>query len=128
MPPHKGVILHKDPAGLARAPKAPAIFDPRQDRNRGAQWIAKPLAAVPDELLIATQVSLGMPRVAAEQVRYHGGARFLALRLWCDVQDAAEGDPEAKLRVDYYRSSFADLRRAELIGEQAQRTNAGRLL
>lgn len=111
-----------DPAGLGRAPRAGSIFDTRRERNRGVPWIGRELTAVPDQLLIATQVALGMPRHAAEQVRSHGGARFLALRLWCDVQDAAEGDPAAKLRLDYHRQMFADLRRAELIADDPRRT------
>ena len=111
-----------DPAGLAPAPRAPRIFDARRERNVGVPWIGRELKDVPDNLLIATQVSLGMPRIAAEQVRYHGGARFLALRLWCDVQDAAEGDKAARERVEYHRQSFADMRRAELIADNPRRT------
>lgn len=111
-----------DPAGLAPAPKAPSIFDTRRERNVGVPWIARELKGVPDNLLIATQVALGMPRIAAEQVRVHGGARFLALRLWCDVQDAADGDTAAKERIDYHRQSFADMRRAELIADDPKRT------
>lgn len=118
-----GIILApKDPAGLRRAPKAPAIFDPRRERNVGVPWQGVELKDVPDDLLIATQVAMGMPRQAAEQVRVHGGARFLALRLWCDVQDAAEGDPAAKERLDYHRQVFSDLRRAEVIAEDPRRT------
>lgn len=116
------ILAPKDPAGLQRAPKAPAIFDARRERNVGVPWIGHELKDVPDDLLIATQVSLGMPRIAAEQVRVHGGARFLALRLWCDVQDAAEGDRAARERLDYHRQMFADLRRAELIAEDPRRT------
>ena len=111
-----------DPAGLTRAPTAPAIFDPRRHRNRGVPWIGAELKALPDNLLIATQVALGMPRQAAEQVRFHGGARFLAVRLWCDVQDAAEGDRAARERLDYYRQMFLDMRRAELIADDPRRT------
>lgn len=118
-----GVILApKDPAGLVRAPKAPPIFDARRARNVGVPWIGHELKGVPDDLLIATQVACGMPRQAAEQVRYHGGARFLALRLWCDVQDAAEGDRAAIERLDYHRQMFLDMRRAELIADDPRRT------
>lgn len=114
----RGTLLKlSDPAGLPRAPKAPDIFDHAPDRNAGMPQVG-PLKHVSDDLLIATQVAVGMPRWAADQVRYHPGARFLALRLWCDVQDADEGDLEAKARVDYYRETFAQLRRLDLISDR----------
>lgn len=124
MNPRGAVILGlKDPPGLRKAPRAPAIFDPRPERNQspGIPWIPHELKHVPDQLLIATQVAIGMPRQAAEQVRYHGGARGLALKLWCDVQDAAAGDTAAKQRVDYYRESFTQLRRQEAIADDPRR-------
>lgn len=134
-----------DPAGLAPAPAAPAIFNEDAHRNPGTILAMRPegkpasrrlLLLLPsgrhveindpagptDDNLIATQVAVGMPRQAAEQVRHSGAARFLALRMWCDVQEAAGGDADAKLRVDYYRESFEQLRRAELIAEDPRRT------
>lgn len=132
-----------DPASLAPAPAAPAIFNESLERNVGHVLALRPAGqphsprmllllpsgrrtvikdAPTDDRLIATQVAVGMPRQAAEQTRMHGGARFLAFKLWCDVQDAAEGDPEAKLRVDYYRESFQQLRAAELIADDPRRT------
>lgn len=120
--PRRLFMAPKDPAGLQRAPKAPAIFDNRPARQLGVPMIPFELPAIPDDLLIATQVAVGMPRQAAEQVRHHGGARFLALRLWCDVQDAAAGDVAAKQRVEYQRESFLQLRRAELIADDPRRT------
>lgn len=116
------ITAPKDPAGLKPHPGVRSVFDPRPHRNLGMPWIGQELKAVPDNLLIATQIALGMPRHAAEQLRTHGGARFLALKLWCDVQDAAEGHKEAKQRIDYYRQMFIELRRAELIADDPRRT------
>lgn len=92
-----------DPPSLPRAPKAPDIFDHDPHRNRGMQGIPHELEQVNDNVLIATAVELGMKRVYAEQCRTHPQARFNLLQVWCDVQDAAEGDGAAKERIDYYR-------------------------
>lgn len=102
--------------------RAPRLFDSTTGRNQGMQRIEEEMSFLPDDTLIATLVSYGQPRVAAEQVRTHPPARFLAARFWCDVQDAAEGDAQAKERLDYMRSSWEELRKLELIDERLEHT------
>lgn len=60
-------------------------------RNLGQPGITRELPQLPDAILIATLVSLGCPRDAADQVRTHPGWRFNAVSVWCLVQDAKEG-------------------------------------
>ena len=107
-----------DPSTPAPAPVLPrSIFDPRPHRNVGQPTIPHELPAVPDSLLIATLVAHGQPRWAAEEVRRHPGVRFTAVKFWCDVQDAAEGDKAAQERVDYCREAWEKLRRESLISD-----------
>lgn len=110
-------VIHKDPPGLRKAVKYPAIFNSDPGRNLGAPQIPHELRAVPDEILIATLVEYGQPRWAADEVRTHGTARFFALRFYCDVLDAAEGDKQAKERVDYCRWCWQEMRRNEQISD-----------
>ena len=63
-----------------------------------------------------------MPRWAAEQARTHGGCRYNLVKMWCIAQEAAEGDGTAKEQIDYFRSSFQELRRAELIADRPDHT------
>ena len=42
--------------------------------------------------------------------------------MWCIAQEAAEGDGTAKEQIDYFRSSFQELRRAELIADRPDHT------
>jgi hypothetical protein len=99
------------------------VFDHAPARNRGMQGINSDCSTEQwDNRLISTAVQLGCPRWAAEQARTHPPARFALLRVWCDVQDAAEGNPDAKERVDYYKWCFQEARRQEIIDDRPGRT------
>ena len=114
-----GRVIHKDPPRAPAGPVLPVpLFDSSPHRNVGVPLQRFELEAVPDELLIATLCDLGQPRWAAEEIRRHGGARWNALRVWCDVQDAAEGNAEARERVEYVRHMFNELRKQELIADR----------
>lgn len=102
--------------------KVRPIFDSRPHRNRGQPGIAQELNWPNDRLLISTLVAGGQPQWSAEQIRYHPPARWAALKFWLDVQDAAEGDAEAKARVDYCREMWQEMRRAEVISDVPNRT------
>lgn len=96
-----------DPPGLRRAPQAPDIFAHEPHRNRGMAGIANDCSTLEwDNRIIATAVSLGCPRWKAEQARTHPPARFALLKVWCWVQDAAEGDPTAKECLNIVREAF----------------------
>lgn len=98
-----------DPPSLRPAPRAPDMFDHRPHRNVGMPGIANQCSSREwDNRLIATAVELGCPRSIAEQARTHPPARWALLLVWCDVQDAAEGDSAARERVDRYRTAFAN--------------------
>lgn len=113
----------KDPSTPAKAPVlSRSIFDSTPERNKGVTMARYPLKGAPDELLIATLVAHGQPRWAAEEVRRHPGARFAALKFWCDVQDAAEGHKEAQERVDYCREVWSSMRKIELISDTPNHT------
>jgi hypothetical protein len=101
-----GLWLPTDPPGLPPAPPAPRLFDARPHRNRGVPSIPHELEHPNDNLLIATAVALGCPRIYAEQVRYYGPARLGMFQLWCCVKDAATGDAEARAVVDRCRVAF----------------------
>lgn len=111
-----------DPAGLPRAPQAPQVFDPSPHRNVGMPARYTEFETVPDDLLIATAVALGMPRFAAEQCRVQPTLRWSLAVVWADVQDADEGDRLAKEKVDYYRAMWAEMRRMELIADKPDHT------
>lgn len=117
----RGVAL-SEPPGLTRAPVAPRIFSTEPHRNLGQPGISRELTAVPDDLLIATALQLGMPRWSAEQCRYHPFARFNLLRTYMDVLDAREGDGQAKERIDYIRHCFVEMRKIELVSERPSHT------
>lgn len=118
-----GLWLPTDPAGLKPAPVARDVFDHAPHRNRGMNGIDNNCSSEEwDNRLIATAVELGLPRWAAEQARTHPPARFSLLKVWCDVQDAAEGDRQARERVDYYRWCFEEARRQEVISDIPDRT------
>jgi hypothetical protein len=106
----------KDPPGVTPIKVRP-IFDSRRHRNLGQPGIEQELNWPNDRLLIATLVALGQPQWSAEQIRHHPPARFAALRVWLDAQDAAEGDAEAKERVDYVRWCYQEMRKQELIAD-----------
>lgn len=123
--PAHGIAIRpnfNDSPGLPRAPRPRSIFATDPQRNLGAHIIEHELTHLPDERIIATAVELGMPRWAAEQARTHGGCRYNLVKMWCIAQDAAEGDPTAKEQIDYFRHSFQELRRAELIADRPDHT------
>lgn len=113
----------KDPPSV-RPMKVRPIFDSRPHRNRGMPGIERELAWPNDRLLISTLVAHGQPQWSAEQIRFHPPARFAALKFWLDVQDSAEGDAEAKARVDYCREMWQVMRKEEVISDVPNRTSA----
>lgn len=112
-----------DPAGLQQMRVRP-IFDSRPHRNRGMPGIARELNWPNDRLLVATLVAHGQPQWSAEQVRYHPPARFAAVKFYLDVLDAAEGDGEAKERVDYCRWAWQEMRKQQVISDQPRGAGA----
>src|SRR5215469_14265396 len=96
-----------DPAGLGRAPRVRPMFDPRPHRNRGRPAIRHSTPEW-DNRLIATAVACGMPRAHAEEGRVNPYVRYQLAVLWCHVQDAAEGNLEAKRILDRVRVGFAN--------------------
>ncbi len=111
------LILTKDPAGLPRAPRAPALFNGAPHRNRHMPTLPRPIPCLPDDYLIATVVGLGMPRQDAEQVRYSPQRRFDVAAIVCDVMDAIEGDRAARERVDYLRYCWQRSSRRQIVGQ-----------
>lgn len=95
----------------------------RQRRAIAAQpdAIHSELRAVPDRELVNALVSVGQPRWSAVRDVRHPQGRFHALRLWCDLQDAAEGDRQAQERVDYLRQMFSIERAVENISDDPRR-------
>lgn len=109
--------LIKDPPGVKPINSVP-IFDSRPHRNVGQPGIAHELAWPNDRLLVATLVAHGQPQRSAEQIRHHPPARFAALKFWLDVQDAAEGDKEAKEKVEYCVWAWREMRKQEWISDR----------
>jgi hypothetical protein len=89
----------------------------RQARQRSIG----PLENVNDRELVRTLIDVGMPAHAALAVYTNGQLRFKALQVWADVQNAAEGDPEAKARLDLIRERFVRMRGDELIHDDPNR-------
>lgn len=111
--------LPTDPATLPRAPRAPDIFDHAPHRNRGMQGIANDCSTKEwDDRLISTAVELGMPRVMAEQARWHPPARYHLFVIYSAVQLAAEGDKDAKEILDRQRFLWDRGRRNETISDK----------
>lgn len=116
-----------EPGGLQRAPRAPRIFTPERQRNLDQPGIANEVPAAPDNVLIATLVSLGCPRWFADQVRWQPPIRFSAMAVYMLVLDAREGKHVTNARtgeitpardlVDAIRAQYADARRDELISD-----------
>jgi hypothetical protein len=100
----------------------------RNRRHQEGAGIKTPIAAVPDEELIAELVAHGQPRHAAEELRSNPQLRLAALRFWVDVGDAANGDPAARDRVDYMRECWSKMRAEELIADDPHRTHGGELV
>lgn len=111
----------KNPPTVKRMNVRP-IFDSRPHRNRGQPGIARELNWPNDNLLIATLVQHGQPQWSAEQIRFHPPARFHALRFFLDVLDAAEGDKQARERIDYCRWSWQEMRKQEVISDRPNHT------
>lgn len=74
-----------------------------------------PLAAIGDAELITSLLSVGMPLVNARAIEHNAQQRFLALRVWFDIDQAGKGDAGAKERVDMLKAKYQELRRDELI-------------
>lgn len=107
------------PPTLRRAPLAPDIFDHAPHRNRGMAGIANECSTKEwDDRLISTAVELGMPRVMAEQARWHPPARHHLFTVWCAVQLAAEGDKDAKEFLDMQRFLWDRGRRNQTISDK----------
>lgn len=113
----------KDPpsTGSSRQPTVGNMFDLGRLAEAMKKGTVQGIPSLPypnDNLLAATMMNLGMPRFAAEQVRYNPQLRLKFVRLWCAVQLAAEGNPAAKERVDVARAHFAEARRLELVADR----------
>ena len=89
-----------------------------RNRANAARQGVGPLAAVTDDELIETMVAHGQPRWSAQEIRHNPQLRLAALRFWADVQDAAEGDGEAQLRVDYLRETWVRFRAADVVADR----------
>ena len=111
----------KDPPSV-RPMNVRSIWSAERHRNRGMPGIARELNWPNDRLLIATLVAHGQPQWSAEQIRHYPPARYYALSFWLDVQDAAEGDPEARARVDYCREQWQEMRKAQVISDRPSAT------
>lgn len=140
LPGNPGIIT-KDPPSAPKGIVLPrTIFNQDPERNRGvpALWRTEDpgvcrmftpeggmelVKDVPtDDLIIATVVQYGCPRWFAEEVRRHPAVRFALAKAWATVQEAAEGDPEAKERLDYYRWAWAEARQVGLIHDRPEHT------
>jgi hypothetical protein len=93
----------------------------RNERHNAGAGIRTPIAAVPDEELIACLVEHGQPRHAAIELKRKPQLRLAALRFWVDVGDAQKGDPAARERVDYMRECWTRMRAEELISDDPRR-------
>lgn len=111
--------LPTDPQGLKPAPQGPNLFDSSPRRNIGSPGISQSSPEW-DNRLIATATALGCPRWVAEQARTHPPTRFQLLTIWCDVQDAADGDKEALERCEYYKWCFQTGRQEQIISDTPQ--------
>jgi hypothetical protein len=96
-----------------------------KQRNHNAQManggIPREMVHAPDRELIACLVANGQPAWSAAEVSTNPQVRMMALKFWLDVQDSAEGDLEARQRVDYIRAGWVAMRRAELIADDPRR-------
>lgn len=95
----------------------------RNRQHQAGAGIATPIAAVPDDELVAELVAHGQPAHAANELRTNPQLRLAALRFWVDVGDARQGDRAAKERVDYMRECWSKMRAEELIADDPTRTH-----
>lgn len=93
----------------------------RNRQHQAGAGIPTPIAAIPDEELIATLVEHGQPRWAAAELKRNPQLRLAALRFWVDVGDARRGDAIAKERVDYMRECWSKMRAEEILSDDPRR-------
>jgi hypothetical protein len=108
-----GVILGQPMTDTARV---------RDALRRGLIQGMPPVEYPNDDLLIATLVEHGQPLFAANELRYHPGARLFAYIFWDDVQQAAKGNPEAKEVVEAAMMAWAQMRKDEIISDRPEHT------
>jgi hypothetical protein len=96
----------------------------RNRHHQAGRGIKTPIAAVPDEELIANLVEHGQPRHAAQELKRNPQLRLAALRFWVDVGDARRGDKAAKERVEYVRECWQQQRAQELISDDPRAGHA----
>lgn len=125
-------ILSTDPprAPAREFPRAPFENDAERNRGMPGLWRIKddqcrmftPEAGwqivsdvPPDEKLIAFLTQAGCPAMFAREAGRHPVWRFVAARVWMETLDAAQGDPEAIERMDWYRHWYQQAREIELI-------------
>jgi hypothetical protein len=94
------------------------IMDPSPHRNRDDLGIPHELEHPNDRLLVATWVSIGCPRWAAEELRRTPRLRKAALLIWSAVQLAAGGDKIAKEWIDERRHHYETGRRLGFISDR----------
>lgn len=100
----------------------------RNHQRQAGAGVATPIAAVPDDELIACLVEHGQPRHAAQELRRNPQLRLAALRFWVDVGDAQRGDRTARERVDYCRDCWQQMRAQELITDDPRAGHASHQL
>lgn len=108
-----GVILGQPMTDTARV---------REALQRGLIQGMPPVEHPSDDLLIATLVEHGQPLFAANELRYHPGARLFAYIFWDDVQQAARGNAEAKEVVEAAMMAWAQMRKDEIISDRPEHT------
>lgn len=110
----RGAVILKSPEQVMRE-RQQAILAAQPDA------IHSELRAVPDRELVEALVSVGQPRWSAARDIRHPQGRFHALRLWCDLQDASEGNKAAQERIDFIRAQFSVERAIENISDDPRR-------
>ena len=95
-----------------------SVFDTRRIREALKRKMIEgipPMEDPSDEKLIACVMAHGMPRWAADQMRYNPSLRLQYYLFHEDVRDAAKGVADAKERVDAAIDAWAQMRKAEVI-------------
>lgn len=132
-------VITRDPSTPSGIILPRSIFDQEHHRNFRQPWamrisggralicdpngqVHRALDMPTDDLLIATAVEYGMPRWAAEQCRENVYRRYDLLAFWNVVQDAAEGDIEARERLDASRGKWDEMRQVELVSDRPGHT------
>lgn len=91
------------------------IANGHRDLRPGETPSVGPLQAVTDAELITSVMAVGMPLKNAMAIQHNAQQRFLALRVWYDLDQAGKGDAGAKERVDMIKAKYVQLRRDELV-------------